>query len=89
MRVRVAFTVDADDLEGLRERAEEIRKELGASSCDVAVEDLAFTVFGVVKGKPNERWSEQVYAADAEEAEAKALEAEQPRSVAHVTEGHV
>lgn len=52
--------------------------------------DLPFTVLGVVKGKPSERWQEDVMAQDEDEAESKAHELApdgQQRTVAAVLPG--
>lgn len=56
----------------------------------LTVEPLTFTVVGVVKGKPSERWSEVVEASDAGEAVQMALDAsDDPRSIAAILGGDV
>lgn len=97
MRVTLGYVLDVDDhadAQDLCAAVEELFTDGGITvvSSNTAVDEKPYTVVGLVRGKPDTRWKEQVHAADSEAAEAEAIrrgEAEkQNRAVADVVEGH-
>lgn len=95
MRFAIRLTVEApestrDELESsLRDAVRKTDPDAEVVNYGIAYADEPFTVVGVVKGKPSERWREVVRAESAADAEAKVVEADAKRIPAATVKGDV
>jgi len=91
MRASLRFTVEVEDEAQLTRLRDEIAETLDVpvTVSASAIEDLQFTVFGSIRGMPDESWRQVIRAQDAAEAKAKALGADARRTVVVVLSGDV
>ena len=96
MRRTLTYSIEVDDgvdVEAFVDAGDKALAAAGATvfSTGVASQDAPYTVIGVIKGKPAERWNAVVEAGSIDEAEAKAVAEDEanPRVVAGVTRGAV
>lgn len=96
MRAQIGYVLDVEDAadaQALTAAIEELFADGGITvvASHSAIDEHPYTVVGLVRGKPDQRWKEHVSAADAKEAERKAMAMgpkNEQRAVADVFEGY-